>query len=284
MRIHMQPPIDDASRIVALVRQRVAGGASRTRRWLDGDRTRPGAGRLRRDRLPQRERCSTASAAMKAIFAFSVGVGHLFVAAEPAARRSVDPARGCGNGGCRWFATCSRRRLRFAQRLDVYARQQRDHAWRQLAPRAPREIEVGVLGLGVIGSAIAQALAAQGFRGRAASRARRRSSPASMRFGDATARRIPRAASTSWSAFLPLTAQTCAASSIAGRWRCLRDGAHVINIGRGAHLVEADLLALLGGRQARRRNARCLPRRAARRRITRSGRDPRSRSRRTSPA
>ena len=35
------------------------------------------------------------------------------------------------------------------------------------------------------------------------------------------------------------------ASSINGRWRASPRGAHVVNVGRGAVLVEADLLALL---------------------------------------
>ena len=42
--------------------------------------------------------------------------------------------------------------LRFVQRFDVYARQQRDGAWEQHEPRAPSSIRAGVMGLGVIGA------------------------------------------------------------------------------------------------------------------------------------
>jgi glyoxylate/hydroxypyruvate reductase A len=133
--------------------------------------------------------------------------------------------------------------LRFAQRLDVYARQQRDGAWRQLAPRAPQEVEVGVLGLGVIGSAIAQALAGQGFAVRGFSRTRKAVGGVRCICGDAGLDEFLSGLDVLVS-ILPLTAQNV---GILDRraLSLLRDGAHLINIGRGAHLVEADLLALL---------------------------------------
>jgi glyoxylate/hydroxypyruvate reductase A len=63
--------------------------------------------------------------------------------------------------------------LRVAGRFDVYARQQAERKWLQHDPRDPGSFVTGVLGIGVIGGAIAQALAAQGFRVRGYARGAR---------------------------------------------------------------------------------------------------------------
>jgi glyoxylate/hydroxypyruvate reductase len=133
--------------------------------------------------------------------------------------------------------------MRFVQRLDVYRRQQHARQWQQHDPRAPAQVEVGVMGLGVIGGAIAQALVAEGFRVRGFA------STGKQMHGIACF-----AGRHELGAFLdgldmvinvlPATADTQALLDRASLSR-LRDGAHVVNIGRGSVLVEADLLALL---------------------------------------
>jgi glyoxylate/hydroxypyruvate reductase len=241
MRIHISTPIDDASRIVTLFQHAlpaaqvglVEGSIVTGRDPAQADYVVTG---YRNATLFYGER------RMKAIFAFSVGVGHLL--SLPNLPRDVPLIRledaGMADQMIRYVLAAT---LRFAQRLDVYARQQRGRAWHQLAPRAPQEIQVGVLGLGVIGSAIAQALAAQGFAVRGFSRTPKSVAAVQCVFGDARLDEFLNGLDVLVS-ILPLTAQNV---GILNRrtLALLRDGAHVINIGRGAHLVEADLLALL---------------------------------------
>ena len=101
--------------------------------------------------------------AMKAVFAFGAGVNG--VLALPGLPGDVPLIRledaGMKGQMVRYVLATV---LRIAGRFDVYARQQRERVWRQHDPRPPSSIAVGVLGIGVIGGAIAQALAAQGFR------------------------------------------------------------------------------------------------------------------------
>lgn len=133
--------------------------------------------------------------------------------------------------------------LRVAQRIDAYAAQQREARWEQHPARAPSSLQVGVLGLGVIGAAIARALADQGFAVRGHAR---------------TARRIDgvrcHAGSDGLDAFLdgldvlvcvlPHTPETAGILDRATLSR-LEAGAYLVNVGRGSALVEDDLLPLL---------------------------------------
>ena len=133
--------------------------------------------------------------------------------------------------------------LRFAQRMDTYARQQRAACWEQHPPRDPATIAIGVMGVGVIGAQIAGALAAQGFAVRGYARSARTVDGVQVFSGSAQF-----AAFLSGVDFLvnvlPNTPET---RGILDRDALARlgDGAHVLNIGRGAALVEEDLLALL---------------------------------------
>jgi glyoxylate/hydroxypyruvate reductase A len=133
--------------------------------------------------------------------------------------------------------------LRYAGRFDEYERHQAERRWAPRRPRALDEVQVGVLGLGAIGRVVARTIADQGFPVRAYSRRRHELSGIESFAGSAE---LP--------AFLvgvhvlinvlPLTEET---RGILRREHLerLADGAHVVNIARGAHLVEADLLALL---------------------------------------
>jgi glyoxylate/hydroxypyruvate reductase A len=137
--------------------------------------------------------------------------------------------------------------MRFTQRLDTYRRQQHEGHWEQHPPRGPAQVTAGVMGLGVIGSAIARALAVQKFvvRGYA------------LRSKDIAGVRSY-AGAAEFASFLtgldvvvnvlPATPQTEALLDRAAMLR-LADGAHVVNIGRGSILVEDDLLALLDSRK-----------------------------------
>lgn len=133
--------------------------------------------------------------------------------------------------------------LRFAGHFDVYAKQQREHLWRAYDPRPPESMVAGVLGVGVIGGKIAQALATQGFRVRGHARNPKTLAGVDCYAGDA-----------GLDAFLdgldllvavvPLTAATRGMLDRRTLAK-LAEGAHLINVGRGALVNDADLIALL---------------------------------------
>lgn len=132
--------------------------------------------------------------------------------------------------------------LRHVYRFDRYAKLQREEVWEPKRPRAPADVAVGVMGLGAIGSSIADTLTAQGFAVRGWARQRRELAGVTVYPAHELAQFLDRLDVLVNA--LPLTAAT---SGILSRDNLVRlaDGAHVINIARGAHLVEDDLLDLL---------------------------------------
>jgi len=160
VRIHVSLPDEHADRIGALLRAALpdaeidAGGEAQSASdALGADYIVSGH---RDAALFDRQR------RMKAIFTLSAGVGHLL--SLPNLPRDVPLIRledaGMAGQMVRYVLAAT---LRVSQRFDRYARQQRERIWEQLEPRSPKDMTVGVLGLGVIGTQIADALAAQGF-------------------------------------------------------------------------------------------------------------------------
>lgn len=178
----------------------------------------------------------------RAVFTVSAGVGHVFE--MPGLPRDVPLVRiedaGMAPQMVRYVTAAA---MRFALGLDRYERQQRGAQWVRHMPREVGSIQAGVLGLGVIGGAIASSLAAQGFAVRGYARHPKRIEgiacfdegaglPAFLAGLDFLVCVVPAT---------PATDGILNAASLAH----LADGAYVVNIGRGAALVEADLLALL---------------------------------------
>jgi glyoxylate/hydroxypyruvate reductase A len=127
--------------------------------------------------------------------------------------------------------------------FDRYAAQQARQDWQPLErPRRDR-YQVGVLGLGAIGRVIAATLAAQGFAVRGHARSRRELPGVRCFAGKGEFAAFLNGLDTLVSV-LPLTADNRGLLNRAALER-LADGAQLVNVGRGAHLVEADLLALL---------------------------------------
>ena len=133
--------------------------------------------------------------------------------------------------------------LHFHRRMPAYRDQQTAAKWRPLAPVLAGEWPVGVMGTGVIGSLIARQLVSLGYPVRGWSR-----SGADMDGVESFA------GADRLDAFLqgcrvvvnvlPLTPQTTGILN-AQRFAAMPGGSYVVNIGRGGHLVEADLLAAL---------------------------------------
>ena len=135
---------------------------------------------------------------------------------------------------------------------------------------------IGVLGLGVIGGAIAQALSALGFRVRGQARTPRTLDGVDCYAGDAGFDAFLDAASTCWSRWCRSTPATRGLLNRRTLAR-LADGAHLVNIGRGA-LVDRrrpDRAARRGQARAARRSTCSIPSRC--RPGIRSGRIRRSR-------
>lgn len=124
-----------------------------------------------------------------------------------------------------------------------YARQQARREWRQLAQRRSGEVEVAVLGLGEMGRSAALALVAQGYRVTGWS-----TKPAQL---DGVRCSVGRAglnaALGAADVVVNLTPLTDATRGLFDRtaFAAMRAGAAFVNFGRGAHVLEADLLAAL---------------------------------------
>lgn len=133
--------------------------------------------------------------------------------------------------------------LRHHRRFDHYEREQRATRWSFAFPPQAAERRVGIMGLGVLGSAAAESLARHGFSVAGWSRTARHL-PGIEGFAGDEARTAFLACTDILVCLLPLTPDTAGilnAETFAG----LPRGACLVNVARGAHLVEADLIAAL---------------------------------------
>jgi glyoxylate/hydroxypyruvate reductase A len=133
--------------------------------------------------------------------------------------------------------------IRHFRQLDVYAADIRQGQWTFRKPRNRADFPVGVMGLGVLGARVAQALAHFEFPVLGWSRSAKaidgvRCFSGSAQFDDFLA------ASRVLVNLLPLTPDTRDILNRANLSR-LQPGGYVINVARGLHLVDDDLLALL---------------------------------------
>jgi glyoxylate/hydroxypyruvate reductase A len=159
--------------------------------------------------------------------------------------RLVDPALAAAMAETALWAVLSLHRGFF-----IYQRQQRNAIWRELPQRRADELPVGVLGLGNMGLACVRALAQLGYRVTAWVR-------------EATARELPAAVArvhgpeALWPLLggssivinlLPLTPATRGLLD-ARFFKAMPRGAALVNLGRGGHVIEADLRAALGSGQ-----------------------------------
>jgi glyoxylate/hydroxypyruvate reductase A len=126
-----------------------------------------------------------------------------------------------------------------------YARAQREARWSPLERRDKRTFGVGILGAGVLARSVVRALAPFGFPLAAWSRSPHAVDGAES-FAGASA--LPRflARSRMAIALLPSTPGTRGLLDAAA-FAALPAGAHVVNLGRGDLVVEADLVAALDG-------------------------------------
>ena len=133
--------------------------------------------------------------------------------------------------------------IRHFREFDAYEQEQPQARWAYRRPRERKDFPVGVMGLGVLGERVARAVAGFEFPVRGWSRSPRQLAGVKCFSGDS-----------GFDAFLggtkilvcllPLTTQT---TGIMNRQHLskLMHGGYVINVARGGHLVDDDLLALV---------------------------------------
>ncbi len=152
--------------------------------------------------------------------------------------RMVDPAMSAAMAETALWAVLSLHRGFFR-----YALQQRARQWRVLPQRRADEVAVAVLGLGEMGRTVALRLAAQGYRVSGWSTRLTAVAAVDTHAGDDAL--LPLLARTDIVVnLLPLTPAThgllCRRT-----FAVMPKGASLINLARGAHVVDADLLASL---------------------------------------
>jgi glyoxylate/hydroxypyruvate reductase len=153
--------------------------------------------------------------------------------------RIIDPAMAFGMASYVCWAVVHRQRA-----MADYLAHAQAHVWKPRRLEPPQQHGVGIAGLGTLGLACAQALMALGYRVRGWSRTPR-SAPAGLQafHGDAQRDQFLSGCDT-LVCLLPLTPETMGILS-RDLFERLPRGAHLVNVGRGAHLVEADLLSAL---------------------------------------
>ena len=133
--------------------------------------------------------------------------------------------------------------IRHFREFDGYDADGAQARWSFRKPRSRAEFPVGVLGLGVLGARVAQALAQFEFPVKGWSRTPRTVAGVECFHGAGQLDDFL-AASRGLVCLLPLTPDTAGILNRRNLSR-LQPGGYVVNVARGGHLVEEDLLALL---------------------------------------
>lgn len=130
--------------------------------------------------------------------------------------------------------------LRYFRRFDEYEKLAHEKKWEMLDPCKREDFTIGIMGMGIMGTAVAEALAPFGFPIRGWSRHKKDISVVDHFHGDAQLGAFLKDVRV-LICLLPLTSETTDILN-SDHFSGLQRGAYLINMGRGAHLVEADLL------------------------------------------
>ncbi len=133
--------------------------------------------------------------------------------------------------------------LRYFRRFDEYEAQARSNLWLPLASHDKQDFTIGVLGMGVLGNRVLEGLLPFGFPLRGWSRGQKDIPGVSCFSGQDSLGAFLRGTRVLVN-MLPLTADTANLLDRA-RLSSLPPGSYLINVARGAHVAEADLLALI---------------------------------------
>ncbi len=133
--------------------------------------------------------------------------------------------------------------LRYFRRFDEYEQQARRGSWAPLPQHRKEEFSIGVMGMGVLGQRVLDTLAGFGFPLRGWSRTEKHVEGVACFAGAAGLEPFLRGTRV-LVCMLPLTPET---ANLLDRHRLslLPEGAYLINVARGGHVAEPDLLALI---------------------------------------
>jgi len=183
---------------------------------------------------------------LKAVFSLGAGVDHL--AGEGVVPPGLPVVRMVDDGLTRGMTEyVVMQVLSHHRRMIDYRIQQARREWKELPPRSAASRVVGILGLGVLGGEAARALVSLGFDVRGWSRSPK--AVAGVRsFAGAEALDAFLAETEILVCLLPLTDETRGILN-AALFAKLPKGASLINVGRGGHLMEDDLIPALDAGQ-----------------------------------
>jgi glyoxylate/hydroxypyruvate reductase A len=181
--------------------------------------------------------------------ACSIGAGADSILLCPSLRpdieivRVVEPAQAqMMSGFVLWHAVWHQRQF------AAYLAQQRDKIWQRIGQRTAQEVPVGILGYGAIGARVAADLAMLGFPVKVWSRSAKPTSAGIVGFNGADGLHAMLDDTEIVVNLLPLTNET---RNILNRdlFARMRRGGYLIQVGRGEHMVEQDLLDALDSGQ-----------------------------------
>jgi glyoxylate/hydroxypyruvate reductase A len=184
---------------------------------------------------------------LKAVCSIAAGVDNILSC--PSLRESIDVVRVVEpaqaqmmSGFVIWHAIWHQRRF------ATYRAQQQNKIWQRLPQRTAQQVPVGILGHGAIGARVAADLAMLGFPVKVWSRSAKPPSPGITAFHGHDGLKAMLHDTEILVNLLPLTPET---RGILNRdvFNAMRRGGYLIQVGRGEHLVEVDLLAALDSGQ-----------------------------------
>jgi glyoxylate/hydroxypyruvate reductase A len=184
---------------------------------------------------------------LKAVCSIAAGVDNILSC--PSLRdtidvvRVVEPAQAqMMSGFVIWHAIWHQRRF------ATYLAQQQNRIWQRLPQRTAQQVPVGILGFGAIGARVAADLAMLGFPVKVWSRTARATPTNITGFHGRDGLKAMLHDTEILVNLLPLTPET---RGILNRdvFFAMRRGGYLIQVGRGEHLVEADLLTALDNGQ-----------------------------------
>lgn len=222
---------------------------ARVRRWQPGDDAPADYAMLWQ---PPREMLARRSE-LRGVFVMGAGVDDMLdrLARYPEMLAPSVPLIRLEDGGMarqmQEYAVCCT--LGWFRRFDDYRRQQQQAQWQPLPPVAREAFSVGVLGAGVLGQSVLDALKPWGFPLRVWSRSPKQIADVETFAGRASLDAFLRGAQVIIN-LLPTTAETRNLFD-ARTLSQLPQGACFLNMARGAQVVEADLLAALESGQLR---------------------------------
>ena len=180
---------------------------------------------------------------LKAVFNLGAGVDAILQLGEAVPAQAMVVRLDDAGMAVQMAEYVSHAALRFYRRLDVHAANVAAGQWRFVKPHEKHEFTIGVMGLGILGSRIVEALGHFGFPLRGWSRSAKSLPGVECFAGEEGLDQFLRGTRL-LVCVLPLTPET---DSILNRTNLekLPPSSYVVNVARGGHLVEEDLLSLV---------------------------------------